>query len=108
MFVNILGYKAIKSIGEPKRAIGFAVAAVLVLALPWTYGIMVLNGADEYLASINKSIRVSIIQPNLDPKVKWDKSKRDNIYRLYGTCIIRRERVLLTLLFGLKQLRPRI
>lgn len=84
MFVNILGYKVIKSISEPKRAIRFAVAAIVVLALPWSYGIMVLDGADEHLASIKKSIRVSIVQPNLDPKVKWDKSKRDNVYRLYG------------------------
>ena len=84
MFVNILGFKAMKSIGEPKRAIGFAIAALLALALPWSYGIMVLDGADERLAGIGKSIRVSIVQPNLDPKVKWDKSKRDSVYRLYG------------------------
>jgi len=84
MSVNILGYKAIKSIGEPKRAIGFALAATLMLAFPWTYGIIVLNGADEHMASIGKNIRVSIIQPNLDPKVKWDESKRDSVYRLYG------------------------
>ena len=84
MFVNILSYKAIKSIGEPKRAIGFAIAAVLMLALPWTYGITVLNGADEHLASIGNRFSVSIVQPNLDPKEKWDKSKSDYVYKLYG------------------------
>ena len=84
MFANVLGYKALKSISAPKKAIGFTVAAILTLAIPWTYGIIVLDGADERLASIDNRISVSIVQPNLDPKVKWDKSKRDNVYRLYG------------------------
>ena len=84
MFVNILGYKAIKSISEPKRAIGFAVPAILTLAIPWAYGIMVLDGADEHLASIDNRISVSIVQPNLDPKEKWDKAKSDYVYKLYG------------------------
>ena len=84
ILVNVFVFKALKSISQPKIAGAFAVAGGMALFLPWLYGTAVLNGADEILENSIKSIKVSIVQPNIDPRDKWDVKQRDEVYRNYG------------------------
>lgn len=84
VFVNVLLFKALKSLPQPKIAGIYAVAAGLALFIPWLYGTAVLSGADAILASAPNSIKVSIVQPNIDPRDKWNVELRDEVYRNYG------------------------
>ncbi|MCH8287832.1 MAG: apolipoprotein N-acyltransferase [Candidatus Marinimicrobia bacterium] len=84
ILVNVFFYQAVKSIARLKRALVYLSAAVLTLSSVWIYGFYVMDDADELLDGTEKSIKVSIVQPNLDPKEKWDVTKRDEVYDLYS------------------------
>lgn len=84
IFVNVLAFKALKSLSQPKIAGIYAIAGGIALLIPWLYGTAVLSGADTILENTVNSIKVSIVQPNIDPKDKWNVELRDEVYRNYG------------------------
>jgi len=76
MLVNVFFYQAVKSIVRLNRSLVYLSAGVLTLSLVWIYGFYVMDDADEVLGSTEKSIRVSIVQPNLEPKEKMGRNKK--------------------------------
>ena len=84
IIVNVLLFKALNAIARPKIAGTYAVAGGIALLIPWLYGTAILGGADEILKKTSNSIKVSIVQPNIDPRDKWNVELRDEVYRNYG------------------------
>ena len=83
ILVNVLVFKALKSLVQPKLAGAYIVAGGMTLLIPWLYGTAVLKGADAILENTTKSIKVSIVQPNIDPRDKWNVELRDEVYAIY-------------------------
>ena len=77
VFLNVIIYVAIYSKGEEKKII--SVAACL-LVLIFSLGLLRISSIQN--KDILNEVNIAIVQPNIDPNLKWDESFRD---RIYGT-----------------------
>ncbi len=57
---------------------------IIIFIFPLLYGLIVLHGTGNITDSKNKNVlAVTVVQPNVDPNAKWDKSfYKDNIKKL--------------------------
>ncbi len=85
LIVNVLFFYALtewmKNPKEYKRRAGTSFAmALLVVIIPEIHGLIVLNGANKI--QYRKTLRVSVVQPNINPYAKWEESP-NQILRTY-------------------------
>lgn len=64
--LNVLAFMIVRRLWLRNAALTISTAAA-VLLVPWLYGVIRLNTAEES----ERSIRVVIIQPNIEPNRKW-------------------------------------
>ena len=78
--INVLMYLAYRDYTEKKKfaSIYSLIAAALVIA-PLLYGIITISSFREN----SKSIKIGVVQPNLDPYDKWAGDSLDQIFQLY-------------------------
>ncbi len=78
--INVLLYLGYRSYKETKKVpVGYSLVASLLVIVPLLYGVITLSSFKENA----KSIKVGVVQPNLDPYDKWAGESLDKIYTMY-------------------------
>lgn len=80
IYSNVFIYRSIKTYTESKKFDKFSISvAAAILIIPITYGNYKISNYSEP----EKTIRVGLIQPNLDPNKKWQAGSLDEQLNLY-------------------------
>lgn len=80
LYINVLLYKAlISSRKSINRSIVFASIATVIFVFVTIYGFLKISNKSE----TEKSVRVGIIQPNIDPWNKWETGNLDQMLSIY-------------------------
>jgi len=80
-WVNVLFYFLFKNVNNYKLVIRYGILIFAIILLPYLYGGYVIN--QENFINENRKIRVSMIQANIDPDVKWDEEFKNNNFSIY-------------------------
>jgi len=80
-WLNVLFYLLLRNLKNYKRLIYYTAVLCLIILIPFLYGHSLVEKGD-YLNK-DRKIKVSVIQANIDPDVKWDKNFRDMNFTTY-------------------------
>lgn len=78
--INVFILLILKNISEFKKVIIYFIILVFLLIIPWIYGLLVIPDEDK---KIEDSIRVGLIQGNVDPYLKWDDEFLEENWKIY-------------------------
>jgi len=81
LVVNVLFYISLKKIFSAS-SLKYLALAIFIYILPDLYGFYVLKNADE--RSFDKKIKVGLIQPDINPWLKWEGTLADQINLYIG------------------------
>ncbi len=76
--VNILVYKLIRCASITGK-LGWGTATVLIVGIPYVHGL----AARHYYETPGTSVRLSLVQGNIDPWAKWDNAFKDYNFQTY-------------------------
>ena len=79
VLINVLVYQLIKKRKNHKAVVIYALSILLLFILPLLYGKMVMR---EIIPS-DPSLRVALVQGNIDPREKWNNDSRDVSFDTY-------------------------
>ena len=79
IYINIFFYKAYKNYTVRKKYVFHLSAGVILIIIPFIYGIIKINSYTEF----EKRVNVGIVQPNLNPWNKWEAGNADEQLDLY-------------------------
>jgi len=77
--INVVIYRLILSRHNVKAVIAYAAALALLFALPWWYGHRVMSRQTVP----ERSLRVVLVQGNIDPMLKWDRELKEVNFATY-------------------------
>jgi len=78
--INVIILLLLKSTSNLKKVIFFFIILILIFLIPWIYGKLVIPEENEIL---EEKIRVSVIQGNIDPYIKWDDAFLEENLKIY-------------------------
>ncbi|MDZ7413667.1 MAG: apolipoprotein N-acyltransferase [candidate division KSB1 bacterium] len=77
--INVLLYRVILTRRNWRAALAYAASALLLFALPWWYGTRVMSKEK----APDRSLRVVLVQGNIDPLLKWDRELKELNFATY-------------------------
>ena len=80
-YLNVLFYFFFQNLHNTEKIIKYVIVIILVFTIPFIYGMLVI-GKGEFLNE-NRKIKVSMIQANIDPDVKWDEKFKNSNFSTY-------------------------
>ena len=95
LYTNIILFKAAENINQSfSKSIRLALISVLIFMVVIIYGFIKINSSTKH-----KTIKVGIVQPNLDPWEKWQtgglNDLLNNYFKLSDTCIIKGAKIVI-------------
>lgn len=81
IYINTFFYEAYKNFATQKKFSRQLIVGIILLILPIIYGVIKINQHEE----INSSVKVGVVQPNLNPWKKWGAGNLTDQLNLYLT-----------------------
>lgn len=77
--INAIVYTILRSLQNTRRTLILVGVLVLLFIVPWIYGRQVIPKSDDF----EETVRVALVQGNIDPYVKWEKENRQLSFDIY-------------------------
>lgn len=78
--INALVYAIVLNLQNIRRSLVLLAILILLFLVPWIYGRQVIPKANEF----QETIRVAVVQGNIDPYMKWAKENQHLSFDVYG------------------------